>query len=71
MVKVNANRSGVLANAKLKEFDQAIETDGCHVLSVNDHKTNHIHGVAKIILQPSSPCTVGYGCLLTVSEVNC
>ena len=46
----NANRSGVLANIMLEEFNKARVVDGRYVESVSDHKTAASYGPGKIIL---------------------
>lgn len=46
----NANRSGVLANMTLQEFQKARVVDGQNVVSVSDHKTASSYGPAKIVL---------------------
>jgi len=49
----NANRSGVLANMTLEEFNKDRVVDGHYVVSVSDHKTAASYGLAKIILPTS------------------
>lgn len=46
----NANRSGVLSNMTMAQFQQSKVIDGHHVISVTDHKTASNHGPAKIVL---------------------
>jgi len=48
----NANRSGVLANLTLEQFNSAQFVDGHYVMSVVDHKTAFMYGPAKVILTP-------------------
>lgn len=48
----NANRSGVLANMTLKEFEDVTFHDEKYVISVADHKTASIYGAALIVLSP-------------------
>jgi len=48
----NANRSGVLANLTLEQFNGAQFVDGSYVLSVSQHKTAFMYGPAKIVLTP-------------------
>jgi len=49
----NANRSGVLANMTVKEFQEARKVDGQYVVSVAEHKTSVTYGAAKIVLSPT------------------
>ncbi|XP_057303076.1 uncharacterized protein LOC130639620 [Hydractinia symbiolongicarpus] len=47
-----AQRSGVSANMKLKEFEAALQQDdGRYVIKVRDHKTFHVYGHAIVILE--------------------
>ncbi|XP_057310468.1 uncharacterized protein LOC130648430 [Hydractinia symbiolongicarpus] len=47
-----AQRSGVSANMKLKEFEAALQQDdGGYVIKVRDHKTFHVYGDAIVILE--------------------
>jgi site-specific recombinase XerD len=46
----NANRSGVLANMTVAEFQRATVVDAHHMISVSDHKTASNHRPTKIVL---------------------
>ena len=46
----NANRSGVLSNVTIENFESAKVVNNHHVVSVPNHKTSSTHGPAKIIL---------------------
>jgi len=46
----NANRSGVLANMTMKQFNVARLVDGKYVVSVDDHNTSGSYGAAKVVL---------------------
>jgi len=48
----NANRSGVLANMTLKQFQDVQLIDGSYVVSVTNHKTAWLYGPAKVVLTP-------------------
>jgi len=48
--QLTANRSGVLANMTMEEFNKARVVDGHYVVSFSDHKTAASYGPAKIIL---------------------
>jgi hypothetical protein len=53
IVVTNANRSGVLANMSVDEFNAVRQTDGSFVVSVKNHKTAATYGPAKVVLSKS------------------
>jgi hexokinase len=53
IVVTNANRSGVLANMSVDEFNAVRQTDGSFVVSVTKHKTASTYGPAKVVLSKS------------------
>ena len=65
----NANRSGVLANMTLKEFQAARIVDGQYVVSVAEHKTALTYGAAKIVLSPTLHHYVAVYCKHIRSQV--
>jgi len=54
----NANQSGVLATITLSQFRAARIVDDHYVISVMDHNTAAVYGLAKIVLTLSL-----YGCM--------
>jgi site-specific recombinase XerC len=49
----NANRSGVIANMTVAEFLQAKLTNDQYIISVKNHKTSHVYGPAKVVVNNS------------------
>ena len=46
----NANRPGVLASMTIEEYRKMVKQDDRYIITVLRHKTSHVHGPARIVL---------------------